>query len=98
MLDYYGDALIIIDENLRIHDNNKMTKILKLRHLFQTRDFNKVTRWGFEAEDIISNMVRLEDGKEYTQGYLDQLKEIRCKINNFISGVDWSHALKLVIF
>lgn len=32
MLDYYGDTLIIIDENLRIHGNNIMVRILKLRH------------------------------------------------------------------
>jgi hypothetical protein len=36
--------------------------------LFQIRDFSEVRRWGFEAGDIINNMVRLEDGKECAQG------------------------------
>jgi hypothetical protein len=88
-LHYLDDAGTIILENLRLHGNNIVARIVQLKALVLKEEWKDVRRLGFEAEDIIRRLFAPNERVIVAQGYRMMLNEIRNHIKNRIERTGW---------
>jgi hypothetical protein len=88
-LEQFENAEMIIMENLRLHGNNIVARILQLKALARRDEWMDIRRFGSEAGEIIQKVRAPKEGFVITEGYKMMLNKIKNYVNNKIDGTDW---------